>query len=353
MKICFCIQDMALGGSSTVVFDIVKNWPEKNDSLYLISFFDNFDERYNSLFNLPQLKIFKLHKRKTIDLKFNKVLKKTIKSISPNYISSHLTCVFYLKILGLTKKYSTFHTIHSLPNYDLPFLYRVFLKNDFKKGKIKLIGCCDYIAKKASLLYKTGCAVITNGTQISCEQNIKKQNSKVRFLFVGRLIDVKNVPLLIKAFSLMERLDSELTLCGYGPNESEILEIIRNSSRKNDIYFLGKINSIDEIYKKNDVLCLTSTREGLPITILEGIKFNLAIVATDVCGNYQFVFNEKNGFLLKTFDEYDIAKKLDLLCANRDMLLSFQEYQNRIKKDISSKIMAEKYYDVLIKKLDI
>jgi len=348
MKICFVVQDMSLGGAETVVSEILKEWKNPKDELFLISFFNKFDNRYSFLRHIKNLTVIELGKTKTIDFIFLKKLKTTIDNIKPDAISSHLTCTFYLKAAGLTKKYKTFHTIHSEPSKDLPWIYRLFLKDDFKKEKIVLIGCCDYITKKAISLYKTKCLTIKNC--ISIEKSNRpavSTNYPIKFLYIGRFDSVKNVPLLIHGFEKAKCKNTILTLCGFGADEQKIINRVQQSPFKNNIVVVGKENDIEHLYVESDVLCLISKREGLPMTILEGINYGLSFLVSDVGGISEYVHNDFNGLFVDNSSSDDLSKAIKYLAENPQTISAYKRNSFSLKKSIDSKEMASEYKKLL------
>ena len=349
MRICFVAQDMSIGGISTVISEVINNWNE-SDEIYLVLFFNNFDERYNFLRKKKNLKILFLEKTKTIDFKFFRKFSETINNICPSVISSHLTCVFYLKILGLTKKYKTYHTVHSEPSKDLPWVYRCFLNKDFKKGKISLIGCCDYITRKTSSLYKCKCITIQNAISTTADCSKDNDCKETRFLYVGRLDKIKNVYLLIEAFEKADTQNSMLVICGDGPEYKRISKRIDACSKKDKIILSGKNSNVVDFYKNADILCLISKREGLPITVLEGINYGLAFLVTNVGGISSFVKDGFNGVYVETNSLSATINGIEFYLTNPAKVRNYKCNSLLVKKDIDSKKMALEYQKVLYEK---
>lgn len=342
MKICFLTPEMSLGGSSTLIFDLINNWPEK-DELFLVVFFNKIDNRYKDNFKRNVHLVF-LGKEKTIDFKFLRKLKKTIKEISPDIISTHLTAPFYLSLVNSCRKIKVFHTIHSEPALDLPWFYRIFLKRKIKIGRIKLIGCCDYISKKATKLYKVNCLTATNGLEITNYEG--KKNYEPIFLFVGRFTPIKNVPLIIEAFNLTKENNFKLILCGFGSQENYIRELVNTSPKQNNILFVGKTNETDKYYKMANVLLLPSLREGMPITILEAINGGLSIIASRVGGNEQFVIDNHNGFILDEISAEKLSALMNFYIDNPGVLQAHCQNSLELKSKISIKETVKKYKSI-------
>lgn len=346
MKICFVNQDMSLGGSGTIVHDIIKKWPNKNDNLFLVVFFNIFADRYKDLYNLSNLKIIILDKKKTVDLPFLCRLKNIIKNINPDVISSHLTTTFYLKIVGVTKLCRIFHTIHSEPANDLPRIYRFFLSRDIKKGRIKLIGCCDYISEKAKYVYGVPCLTISNG--INCEATCSKKASLIRFLFVGRLCDVKNAIEIVDSFRRVKG-NFVFRIVGYGTKEYEqkIKESILSSPNKDRIEFLGKQEDVSDWYINSDILILTSKREGLPVTVLEGIKYGLGFIVNNVGGIKDYVKDGENGIFLKNNNLAFLSSAISFFIENPDVVYRYKKESAKKRSLCSAELMSSKYCEVL------
>lgn len=347
MKVCFVNQDMSLGGSSTVVHDLINNWPCSGDSLFLVLFFSNFDVRYKDLYELQNLKIIILNKKHTIDIPFLASLKHTMKEISPDVISSHLTCTFYLDLIGQSRKCLIFHTIHAEPSFDLPKIYRLALNKRIRSGDIKLIGVCKYISDKAEALYKTNCKTINNGFSRR-GIDLRKIDEKINFLFIGRFCDVKNIDSIIKSFDYIHANKTDFTfrVCGYGDPkmENEIKRKIKNSKFSSSIEFVGKVNDTEELYKSSDVLILASKREGLPLTVLESLSFGLAFIVNPVGGIPEYVKEDFNGLYVNNCSAESIATSIQKMLSSKDKIDFFKTNSLNMAKTNDAKTMSYEYW---------
>jgi len=66
----------------------------------------------------------------------------------------------------------------------------------------------------------------------------------------------------------------------------------------NRVKFLGHFHDVRKVYELIDVYVLSSTREGLPNTILEAMAMRVPIVATDVDGVKEAVTDRKEALLV-------------------------------------------------------
>ena len=65
-----------------------------------------------------------------------------------------------------------------------------------------------------------------------------------------------------------------------------------------EYYFLGNRDDITELLHKSSLFALLSDWEGLPLSILEAMRCGLPILASDVGGVKEAVYNSKNGYVV-------------------------------------------------------
>ena len=66
--------------------------------------------------------------------------------------------------------------------------------------------------------------------------------------------------------------------------ERELLKQTNELGLSARVRFLGHFHDVRKVYELMDVYVLSSTREGLPNTVLEAMAMEVPIVATDVDG---------------------------------------------------------------------
>jgi glycosyltransferase involved in cell wall biosynthesis len=72
-----------------------------------------------------------------------------------------------------------------------------------------------------------------------------------------------------------------LKIVGSGPLEIKLKKIVEDNNIKN-VHFLGYKDNVEKYYQEFDALILTSTMEGVPISILEAMSYGLPIFTTPV-----------------------------------------------------------------------
>lgn len=145
-----------------------------------------------------------------------------------------------------------------------------------------------------------------SNTQIKTIKNIKEKPRKCKYRLVslGSVQRRKGQYTIVRA---MERLDDSilqdmhLTIIGNGPDMVVIENFLENNPRvKKHVEILGAINN-SEVYSilaLNNIMILMSENEGLPISLIEGLRSGLALISTDVSGIPELIDDGKNGILL-------------------------------------------------------
>ena len=349
MKLCIVIQSLDIGGSSQVVYDLINNLHDcEFIDLSLIVFFDNVDQKYANLFNLKNVKIYLLHKKRTIDIPFMFRLKKVLKLINPNIISTHLTCVAYLNFFVNYKKCKVFHTIHNTPSSDLPKIYRLLIKRNVKKGNIKLICCHEHLVPSTEKLYKVKALHVNNGIKLSDKLVEKKKIYDL--LIIGRMTNVKRFDLFVTLVKKLKDMGVTIrgAMCGYGPDKDNVLKLRDEFSLVNDIDYFDNTYDVTKLYETSNIFVSCSSREGAPIVMLEANSYGLPIIATKVGGVPSMISDGVNGYLYE-YGDLDHAFEIILsLLKDANKLKELKKSALLESKKHSDKIMAQKYLDIFL-----
>jgi len=108
--------------------------------------------------------------------------------------------------------------------------------------------------------------------------------------FVGRLTEIKNIPLLLEAAKIYkEQNDSSLpklkfVIIGDGHLRSGLETEVDKLGISNTVIFLGNRNDADIFYAGLDIVALTSLNEGTPLSLIEAMANGKTFVSTTVGG---------------------------------------------------------------------
>lgn len=127
------------------------------------------------------------------------------------------------------------------------------------------------------------------------------QKEKI-FITVADLIKLKNIDILIDAFSIIFKKydDYKLKIVGDGPLKSELLTKVKKYNLEDKIYFTGMIPNKQVFNELNKAFCfiLTSSPEGFGIVYLEAMNCKCITIGTKGEGIDGFIKNGQNGFLV-------------------------------------------------------
>jgi glycosyltransferase involved in cell wall biosynthesis len=138
--------------------------------------------------------------------------------------------------------------------------------------------------------------------------------SVIRILFVGRLVESKNIGFLINILAEMKDLSWSLDVVGDGPQRQLLERISARLGLANQIRFHGHKDDVDLFYHKADLFAFPSQLESLSLVVLEAMASGVPpLVIRNDGVKYHNSFMEflTDGYnSLIAADEYDFAKKL-------------------------------------------
>ena len=153
---------------------------------------------------------------------------------------------------------------------------------------------------------------------LSTKQEIKESlgfEPKKVFLYVGRLAEEKNVQLLLKAFSKMDKESSILLILGDGPEGDVLKEYVRSNNLDN-VFFKGHVffPEIVSFYKAADCFVLPSKSEPWGLVVNEAMIMGLPLVLSSAVGCCSDLMKEsQNGFIFDNNDIEDLEKSLNMV----------------------------------------
>lgn len=136
------------------------------------------------------------------------------------------------------------------------------------------------------------------------EQRIYVVPDEVRFLYVGRFAQEKNLHFLIRAFAQAksEGMKGTLSLLGSGPAKSSLESEIQSLKVSQSVHFLPWSNDVAKVMDAADVLCLSSLHEGYAMVLHEAMASGLPLITTDVGCAGDVARDSKEGFVVPVCD---------------------------------------------------
>lgn len=138
----------------------------------------------------------------------------------------------------------------------------------------------------------------------------RKQGNK--FLFVGKVWDLKNGDLVVEAFK---------QLCKAFPGQKPQLyiagpeEIPASAAGHENITFLGRLSydQLIEYYNLCDYFVMPSRHDAYGLVFVEALCFGLPCIGKNICAMPEFIQHGENGYLLERDDAGELAELMEKL----------------------------------------
>ncbi len=179
---------------------------------------------------------------------------------------------------------------------------------------------------------------------------MNNKDVKFNICYIGRPCYQKNIPFLIEVasevISLVPKVKFYLLGVGYySPDLEEVKSLIDKYSLKDNVELIEWLPQQDifKYIEKSDIYVSSSLYEGLPLSIIEVMSLGKPIIASNVVGNKDCVFDGENGYLLP-FEKDKFVEKIVALYNN-------EELRNRMSKKSRELFLEHFCIDTQINKL--
>ena len=171
---------------------------------------------------------------------------------------------------------------------------------------------------KKQVIQTGGCGLLNYIQQPAYQKKKEVKN----FIFVGRLVPVKNLHLLVQVFNRLPELN--LTIVGFGELETEL-----KKEANNNICFVGGIDNalLPEVYQRHDVFLLCSYSETWGLVVEEALNNGLPVIVSDRVGCRMDLVSEENGLV---FQHDSIDSLID--CIKK---MTYINYYNQLSENVS------------------
>ncbi len=116
------------------------------------------------------------------------------------------------------------------------------------------------------------------------------------------------------------RVDQSIRFYLAGAEANIKVEELRDYIDSKDIIYVGEINDMVDFYRNISVFCMTSYREGFPVTIMEAASSARSCIAYNVPGCRNAVINDRTGYIIERRDINSFVEKIIYLKRHSDIL---------------------------------
>lgn len=305
-KVLHLIPTLRVGGAERLVADLVTA-PGHYCSHEVATMFPAEQTCYEGQLREAGIPLHHCRKRPGLDMRLPCELYRLFARTQPDVLHTHLYALRYALVPAIVRRVPVVvHTIHTLAQHEdfrpALWIYRLA----FRFHAVQPVAISESLRASARLLYgaRLDLPVIPNGIRTDPYLRTRSggcaQSPVLRILNVARLDPVKNHLFLLAIAQELERLKIPFTLhiAGDGPMRERIAAETAARGLKHRVQLLGQVTDVVALYAAADVFVLPSTREGLPMALLEAMASSLAVVASPVGGIPEVLSDGVCGLLL-------------------------------------------------------
>jgi glycosyltransferase involved in cell wall biosynthesis len=244
---------------------------------------------------------------------------------------------------------------------------RVFWKEFIKKSTLQFAdGFFNYGTKSAEYMLKLGMAAnkmlvnrnaVDNDTiaRVYAESIPTREQEKAKwglrkynFIFVGRILPLKNLTRVLEAFHQVNHPDWGLIIVGNGEDEDNLKKYIADNQVSGVTFMLPQPwDSVPRAMALADVLILASYSETWGLVVNEAMICQMPVLVSDKCGSaYDLVKEGQNGYTFSPYSVEELIEKMQLICPKTDEdLKQMGEKSKEIIQQFSPQNVAFEMYE--------
>lgn len=291
-----------------------------------------------------KIPIIYLNKKRGIDFKCARELKKLVDTIQPNYVHAHLNTILTIYLSKIFKKHIIYYTFHSVLLKKVTFSEKInnlIIKKLIKNHAIVPIAISPVVANTISdYLGIKKPPIILNGIDTNVFRPSESFfNRRYDFAVVGSFSSVKNQRQILQIlFSIYKKGYSfNAVFLGDGPTKNECKEYAKNNGLDKFIEFKGNVGDVFNYLKDSYFLLMKSLYEGNPMVINESISCGTFVISNNV-GGIPDIVDCSTGYIVDKNDDIAFEEAIIYSLINKNKILKrvksrLEENRNRVSID--------------------
>jgi glycosyltransferase involved in cell wall biosynthesis len=250
------------------------------------------------------------------------------KAVAAKDFKEIYTSSFYARVLTRIEKWG------------LSFFDIIWTPSQFRKENIEYL-----LGPKAPIKIIPNCLLLKEGGA-----KIQSPEQKVIIVSANRFIPHKRVSYLVESYAQIMTSNTRLVLIGGGdPREVEkTKEAIKKYNLQDSVELTGILSSqeVYEKFKQASFYVSVSLEEGFPNVFIEALNYGLPIVATDVGGSKELVWEGETGFLVPVRDQETLVTKMKLLIDDTVLRNTFSKNSYEHSKNYNLSFRVQEFIDM-------
>lgn len=268
--------------------------------------------------------------------KRTKSLKRALEDFKPDVIHAHTLGMMadYANVYAKKNNVPVICTVHTKYRYcyknalKIKFLVDAVMRRIIKRANNADRVCSvsdSMIAELNSYGLKKPLTVIRNGNTLApTKEKEYKKSGKFNLLYVGLIIDYKNIGLSLEALKELNKKTSDFlfTIVGRGPHVKKFSKYAKKLGIEDNVVFTGAITDkekLNAIYANSDILLFTSVFDNDSLVILESASAGTPALVLKGTGSSERIEDGVTGFVSENNAE-KIANRIFSLINDRDSI---------------------------------
>ncbi|MGS2776274.1 N-acetyl-alpha-D-glucosaminyl L-malate synthase BshA [Robertmurraya sp. GLU-23] len=171
-------------------------------------------------------------------------------------------------------------------------------------------------------------------------------------IHVSNFRPVKRVQDVVRTFEkITKEIPAKLLLVGDGPEMTVVCKLVKKLNIADKVLFLGKQDSVEELYSISDLMLLLSEKESFGLVALEAMACGVPCIGTNVGGIPEVIDHGQSGFICELGDIEDMSDKAIDLLRNPVKHQRFREASVKLVREKFQATTIVKQYEDLYKSL--
>jgi glycosyltransferase involved in cell wall biosynthesis len=169
--------------------------------------------------------------------------------------------------------------------------------------------------------------------------------------FSGRFSDEKAPDIFVEVANLCRKCENvRFVMTGAGPLTELISKKVKALPTGTRFEFAGLVDDVEQYLALYDVLILPSRFDGRPLVVMEALACGVPVIASDVGGLPDLVFDGINGYLVPPADAKTIADCIVRLVEDRSLLAKLKEGARNVAEEKLDANMAYRDFEGSLRK---
>ena len=171
---------------------------------------------------------------------------------------------------------------------------------------------------KGHIIEYGGCGILNYLPQPA----YSKRDAVKNYIYVGRLVEVKNLSLLIRVFNQLSHL--QLTIVGFGVLEQQL-----KAMAGNNICFKGAVDNekLPELYRHSEVFVLPSKSEAWGLVVEEALNNGTPVIVSSAVGCKDDLVTPETGLVFESNNEKSLMEAI--------LKISDVGFYNKLREGVS------------------